>query len=74
VILRRFWKVLEAEVGQVVSGNTYNFVKALIKRSLFLDKENGHNNKNGRRTWTQIHINTTQMPTVPLTRGISYKL
>jgi hypothetical protein len=24
-----------------------------------LDKENGHSNKNGRRTWTQIHINTT---------------
>ncbi|MBN3921717.1 hypothetical protein [Nostoc sp. NMS4] len=24
-------------------------IKALIKRSLFLDKENGHSNKNGRR-------------------------
>ncbi|MCW5318079.1 MULTISPECIES: hypothetical protein [unclassified Nostoc] len=30
-----------------------------------MDKENGHNNKNGRRNWTQIHFNTTHRPTYP---------
>ncbi|WP_341530108.1 hypothetical protein [Nostoc sp. UHCC 0302] len=33
-----------------------------------LEKENGHSNRNGTRTWTQIQINSTQMPTFYLTR------
>ncbi|MEH1823706.1 MAG: hypothetical protein V7L31_32330 [Nostoc sp.] len=55
----RFWTGFEEEIGQVASWNTYNFVKALIKRSLFWKKKMDTNNRNGRRKWTQIRFDTT---------------